>query len=200
LTFIRFRGCLSSDFYAGYNAYHGRHQRCWVRLLRDLPGTLRVLREGRPAEQTVARWAEAVRALYDQARAALRRPRPRPPSAAERRSLFLHFEERARKLGLTYAKQAGHPCHTLAHRLLRHHGELFQFVRTPGVSPDNNPAERSLRHLVITRKISGGGQSPGGTQTWLALASFFGTWQARGLNPFTECLALLCHTLSFHRV
>jgi hypothetical protein len=32
----RFRGHLVSDFYGGYNQYAGRHQRCWVHLLRDL--------------------------------------------------------------------------------------------------------------------------------------------------------------------
>ena len=70
-------------------------------------------------------------------------------------------------------------------------------MRTPDVRPDNNQAERSLRPLVITRKISGGSRSPDGTQTRLALASLFATWLARGLNPFTECLALLRHRDSF---
>ena len=69
-----------------------------------------------------------------------------------------------------------------------------------GSAPTTNHAERSLRHLVITRKISGGSQSAGGTQTRLALASFFGTWQTRGLNPFTECLALLRYPLSFQQI
>lgn len=191
-----FRGCLSSDFYAGYNAYHGRHQRCWVHLLRDLHD----LRQDHPTDETVAAWTQAVRTLYDQALAVRRRPRRRPWSPVERQARFTHFEERARNLGLAYAQRPTHPCHTLAHRLLRHHGELFQFLRTPGVSPDNNHAERSLRHLVVTRKISGGSQSTSGTQTRMALASFFGTWQARGLNPFTACLALLRHPLCFHQV
>ena len=34
--------------------------------------------------------------------------------------------------------------------------ELFVFVAEPDVPSDNNPAERSLRHVVISRKISGG--------------------------------------------
>ncbi len=56
---------------------------------------------------------------------------------------------------------------------------------------DNNGAERSLRHLVTARKISGGTRSPAGTETKMALASVFGTWAARGLNPFSQCLQLL---------
>src|SRR5947209_8269973 len=60
----------------------------------------------------------------------------------------------------------------------------------------NNLAERSVRPLVIARKISGGTRSPKGSQTRMGLASLFGTWMAQGLNPFHQCLALLSSTTS----
>ena len=41
------------------------------------------------------------------------------------------------------------------------------------------------------RKISGSSRSEEGTQTRLTLASLLGTWAARNLNPFVECLAAL---------
>jgi hypothetical protein len=82
----------------------------------------------------------------------------------------------------------------LAKRLLRHEAELFQFVRVAGVPADNNLAERGVRGLVVTRKISGGSRGAAGTATRMALASLVGTWQARGLNPFEEALALLRQT------
>jgi hypothetical protein len=41
------------------------------------------------------------------------------------------------------------------------------------------------------RKISGGSRSDDGSKTRLTLASLLGTWGARQLNPFTECLAAL---------
>ena len=44
-------------------------------------------------------------------------------------------------------------------------------------------AERSLRPLVVSRKISGGTRSEQGTGTKMTLASLFGTWRAQGLNP-----------------
>ena len=40
-----------------------------------------------------------------------------------------------------------------------HIKELFVFVAEPEVPPDNNAAERSLRHLVVSRKVSGGTRS-----------------------------------------
>ena len=44
-------------------------------------------------------------------------------------------------------------------------GELFVFVAHPQVPPDNNAAERSVRPVVISRKISGGTRSERGTET-----------------------------------
>ena len=61
----------------------------------------------------------------------------------------------------------------------------------PAVPSDNNAAERSLRHLVISRKISGGTRSERGTERKMTLASLFGTWRVQGLNPLTACRQLL---------
>ena len=49
------------------------------------------------------------------------------------------------------------------------YGELFVFVSRPEAPPENNPAERSLRHLVVSRKISGGTRSEQGTDSKMAL-------------------------------
>ncbi|MBF6614865.1 MAG: transposase [Chloroflexi bacterium] len=67
--------------------------------------------------------------------------------------------QRAKKLGLQYAQakeHGGHPCHALCKRLLRHQDELFQFVLVPGLAAHNNLAERSIRPVVVMRKVSGG--------------------------------------------
>ena len=78
-----------------------------------------------------------------------------------------------------------------ARRIERHIKELFVFVAEPDVPADNNPAERSLRHLVISRKVSGGTRSERGTESKMTLASIFGTWRAQGLNPLAACRQLL---------
>ena len=79
----------------------------------------------------------------------------------------------------------------LCRRIERHIKELFVFVAEPEVPADNNPAERSLRHLVISRKVSGGTRSEQGTESKMTLASIFGTWRAQGLNPLAACRQLL---------
>ena len=70
-------------------------------------------------------------------------------------------------------------------------GELFVFVEDPAVPATNNAAERSLRHLVTTRKISGGTRSAAGTATKMTLATLFGTWRLQGRDPLAACRALL---------
>jgi hypothetical protein len=181
----RFRGVLVSDFYAAYNLIPGLHQRCWSHLLADL----HELKEAHAEKADVQEWALAVRQLYDEAQAWLA-AHPTPPTE-ERQQQYATLYQRACALGQCYCFQTGHPCWALAKRLLRHQEELFQFVLRPDVPADNNLAERSLRPLVIMRKISGGTRSGEGSKTRLTLASLFATWQARHLNPFLECLAAL---------
>ena len=79
----------------------------------------------------------------------------------------------------------------LCRRIERHIKELFVFVSHPEAPSDNNAAERSLRHLVVSRKISGGSRSEQGSHSKMTLASLFGAWRAKGLNPFLETRRLL---------
>jgi len=181
----QFSGYLVTDFYCAYNNYSARQQRCWVHFLRDL----HALRVDHVRDAEVRRFVRRVIALYRLGRWAARRPTPLP--AAQRLVLARRLDKEAQRLGLRYAQHKGHPCQTLARRLLRHQGELFAFVHVDGLAPDNNLAERAVRPVVITRKISGGTRSPEGSATRLTLASLCYTWLARGLNPFHACLALL---------
>jgi transposase len=181
----QFTGHLVSDFYCGYNDYAGKKQRCWVHLLRDLHH----LKEAHPQDADVEGWAQAVRATYDQASVWLGAHAQAPPE--EREAQYVTLTSQTHLLGLRYARAKAHPCQALAKRLLRHEDELFQFVLVEGLSADNNLAERAIRPLVVIRKVSGGSRSAAGTKTRLALASLFHTWQARGENPFEQCLALL---------
>ncbi len=195
-TDTQFKGTLVTDFYAAYNDLPCEHQRCWVHLLRDLHNLKEEYKEHKENEQ-VLEWAGAVRKLYDQGQAFLHDPHSHgPPSQQEREVMYIELMEGAKELGSRYAQaklHKEHPCHTLCKRLLRHLEELFQFVLKPGLSADNNLAERSIRSLVVMRKVSGGSQSPRGSATRMTLASLFATWRAQGLNPFLQCFFLLSH-------
>lgn len=185
----QFKGTLCTDFYAAYNDLPCEHQRCWVHLLRDVHS----LKEEHKDDEQVLEWAKELRKLYDQGQAVLHHPHG-PPSQEEREVVYIELIEGARELGSRYAQakpHREHPCHTLCKRLLLHLEGLFQFVLQPGLLADNNLAERSIRPLVVARKVSGGSQSPKGSATRMALCSLFATCRAKHLNPFQECFFLL---------
>lgn len=183
-------GVLGSDFYAGYNVHEGLHQRCWVHFLRDV----HKLKELHPTNEPLLAWATMVKDLYDEAVAWSEQaptltlsPRMLEQVRPEQQHVF------ERKLMDVCRPSLGTqtPQRVLCERVERFLPELFVFVAIPGVPAHNNLAERSVRPLVIARKISGGTRSPKGSHTRMGLASLFGTWMAQKLNPFHQCLAAL---------
>ena len=175
-----FSGVLVSDFYAAYHHYDGPKQRCWAHLLRDIHD----LRARYPDDAPLAQWADAVHQLYRQAKACTH------PQEASRRTAQLALERRLLALCQPFLDDPSATQAKLCRRIERHIKELFD-VAEPAVPSDNNAAERSLRHLVVSRKISGGTRSERGTDSKMTLASLFGTWRVQGLNPLTACRQLL---------
>ena len=201
-----FSGVLVSDFYAAYHHYGGPKQRCWAHpcssqgqaLLRDIHDLVALY----PKDAPLAQWAAAVHQLYVEARSFTH------PQARRRRTAQLAWERQLLVICQPFlpALPASPSCQpfladrlALQGRLCRRierlprtgYGELFVFVAEPDVPSDNNAAERSLRHLVISRKVSGGTRSERGTESKMTLASIFGTWRAQGLNPLAACRQLL---------
>jgi transposase len=176
-------GVLTTDFYAAYDTCGLQRQRCWAHLARDV----HALRDAYLERPDVQAWCTAVLVLKTKALAL----DTTTLSLSERAHLATQLEQQTHALARCYWKTRTHPAHTLAKRLYRYEGELFTFIRVPGVAATNNLAERSIRPFVIARKISGGTRSPTGSQIRCDLATVFQTWAARGLNPFTACLAAL---------
>jgi transposase len=179
-----FAGVLVSDFYKAYDHVRTSKQRCWAHLLRDA----HELRTQQPTDARVQTWVDDLHRLYRDA-AAFVATAPTDPLA--RTAAAGGFDARLLALAQPWLADKTAPQHTLAKRITQYLGELLTFVREVDVPPDNNAAERSLRHLVTARKISGGSRSSHGTNTKMALATLFGTWRAQGANPFLACRQLL---------
>lgn len=128
---------------------------------------------------------EAVHKVYQQAKAF------RSDDGQERIRSQLEYEQRLLEICRPFMDHPLAVQARLCRRIERHIKELFVFVANPLVPADNNQAERSLRHLVTARKISGGTRSSAGSDAKMVLASFFGTCRARGLNSLPECRHLL---------
>jgi|YNPNPStandDraft_1061719.scaffolds.fasta_scaffold64699_1 transposase len=179
-----FAGTLVSDFYGGYNRMEGQHQRCWAHLLRDI----HELKEKWPTATETLAWAEEVHALYRRAQEyCARHPEARPKERVAQQHIF---ERELLALVAPYLQREC-PQQVLCKRIANFLPELFTFVADPRVPADNNAAERSIRPLAVSRKVSGGTRSPQGTQTKGILATIFGTWRAQHLNPFVACCNLL---------
>ena len=109
------------------------------------------------------RWAAAVHRLYEEAKAFSH------PQARRRRTAQLAWERRLLAICRPFLSDPSAVQGKLCRRIERHIKELFVFVAEPDVPSDNNPAERSLRHLVISRKVSGGTRSEQGTESKMTL-------------------------------
>jgi len=157
---VRFwRPVASARTAAEFNHLPGVKQRCWAHLWRDIDA----LEHEYPEDKVLAAWVAGVRAIYDLAIA----PRPATEEGATPGAMRAR-ERRARR----YEQQIlamcpetlapDRPEATLVKRIRRYRQELFTFVRDPAVPHTNNAAERSLRPLVIARKVSGGTRSQEG--------------------------------------
>ena len=181
-----FAGVVSCDFYAGYNKL-GVLQRCWFHLLKDAK-ELAELNADRP--ETLA-WVEALKALYEEAKAFSLVAVELPTDCRVRRKARRRFEQLAVALARPYAKDPDAPQRVLAQRIIKHRHELFVFISDPAVPATNNLAERSLRPAVVARKISGGTRSSKGSDTKMGLMSLFGTWQVQDKPLLQSCRQLL---------
>jgi hypothetical protein len=175
-----FGGILVTDFYAAYDHLPGRKQRCWAHLWRDIDA----LETEYPQDGELTAWVAGVRAIYDLARG--ERPAAEqgttPEAAHARAARARRYEQQLLALCPETMPQ-DRPEVTLAKRIRRYLQELFTFVAVPGVPHTNNAAERSLRGVVIARKVSGGTRSAAGSSCRMRLASIAATARLRGLDP-----------------
>ena len=69
--------------------------------------------------------------------------------------------------------------------------KLFTFLRVKGVEPTNNLSERSVRFLVIMRKICFGTRSAAGSESHSVLPSLLQTARRQGSDALKFLVTLL---------
>lgn len=183
-----FGGILVSDFYGVYDHLPGLKQRCWAHLWRDIDD----LEHEYPEDADLAAWVAGIRAIYDLA-TGNRPPEEQgmtPQAIRARQARARRYEQQLVAL-CPETLTGDRPEVTLAKRIRRYRQELFTFVANPAVGHTNNAAERTLRPLVIARKISGGTRSVTGSSTRMTLASLAATARLRGDDPTDVFLRVL---------
>jgi transposase len=183
-----FGGTLVSDFYAAYNTVNCRQQKCLTHLLRELRETAarsppfaagRFYRHCKRLTRDLLDLKKRWEQLDDQAYAA---------SAAR-------LERRLANLADTHRRDADADARRLAERLSRHREQLTAFLWERGVDGTNNAAERALRPIVVTRKVSGGSRSPAaGAKATAVLASLLRTARQQGRDVMETLKQLLINS------
>lgn len=192
----RFGGTLVADAYASYNEVHPKdRQSCLAHIktkAKELEAELTLLK-GKAADPAARSFCQSIQAWVRNACQAHQRlcRGPWRAKSAKRKGQALRKELRALcTVALRYAK-----AEAFRKRLSGPQQKLlFTCFRRPQVPPTNNQAERSLRPLVIMRKVVHGTRSDKGLQNHSVLRSLFETARRQGKQPHQFFLTLLTKT------
>jgi len=189
----RFHGTLVADGYASYNGVHPKdRQSCLAHIktkAKELQQELALLK-GKAADPDALQFCQSIQGWVRDACQVHQRLCRGPWRAKS-----------ARRKGRTLRKQLCALCVTplrsaraeaFRKRLSGPQQKLlFTCFRRPQVPPTNNQAERSLRPLVIMRKVVQGTRSEKGLENHSVLRSLFETARRQGKKPHEFFLALL---------
>ena len=192
----RFAGTLVADGFASYNCVHPKdRQSCLAHIktkAKELDAELALL-PGPAADPAARQFCQDIQGWVRTACQAhhqlCRRPWRVP--AAKRKGQALR-----RQLCTLCATALGYPkAEAFRKRLMGPEQKLlFTCFRRPKVPPTNNQAERSLRPLVIMRKVIQGTRSAHGLENHSVLRSLFETARRQGKKPHAFFLVLLTRT------
>jgi transposase len=192
----RFDGTLVADGFASYNCVHPRdRQSCLAHIktkAKELEAELALLK-GKAADPDARQFCQNIQGWVRDACQAHHRLARKPwrAKAAKRQGQVWR-----RQLRTWCATPLRYPkAETFRKRLLGPEQKLlFTCFRRPKVPPTNNQAERSLRPLVIMRKVIQGTRSDHGLENHSVLRSLFETARRQGKKPHEFFLALLTKT------
>lgn len=168
-----YEGVLTCDGWTSYPKVVPRIQRCWAHLLRE-------------AKWHAEQYAGQALRLYEELCeifTKIKQLRHRRLLSWERQAWFRKLQQQmARAIGRANAYQE---LRKLATKM--EHGLEYWFtcVLYPDIEPTNNHAERTLREVVVQRKITGTLRNERGTHILEVLMSVLTTWKLQGLNTFS---------------
>jgi transposase len=151
-----FRGTLCTDRHGAYN-WVERRGLCWAHLLRNFEKMSQApggkwygpcLRNA--ASRIMTTWYSHARGEIDE--------------AAMLKSMEVERRRVEKTLRWAFAQEIFLPVHRQAEAILKQEHQLWTFLDTPGLPPDNNLAERAMRRGVLWRKRSYGTNSPAGSR------------------------------------
>lgn len=168
------KGVLVVDRYNGYNKVPCKIQYCYAHLLREVED----LEKGFPDNSEIKAFVGSFAPLLSEA------IRLRGENISNRK-----FKRRANKIKRKIIKivnaKAKHPGIQRIQDIFRNNEQrLYHWTKSKDIPADNNFAERELRPLVISRKLSFGSQSDNGAKTREILMTVLHTLRKQTDNPY----------------
>ena len=182
-----YSGVIICDGYGGYNKICCLLQRCWVHILRNGKELLKK----NPDNTELEAWFKGIHEIYKSACERKNEAEYSDIPEYRREKIRLEYEERIMEHVSKMSSSSIKAVCTYADFFRKHQPELFVFMQYIEVISENNPAERAIRPLVISRKISGGTRSEKGTETKMILVSLFETLKLRGIDQITAIKRML---------
>lgn len=165
-----FPGVVICDFYAAYNCID-KTQRCLVHLLRDIKKEREVL-----SSKLLERFDQAVRAFINDGL----KIQAMSDCDAKEKAIGKLEKQLDKIIRMPVTKGRGE---TLIKRMQKYRNDLIRFVTHPGIEFHNNRAERQLRPMVITRKISFGSNTERGALRHCILNTVVETCKLQKVDP-----------------
>jgi transposase len=188
-----FDGTLISDAYAAYNAVHATHrQTCWSHIAARCKELVQQMEMTAPpiAVPKAARFCRQLKKFASRLCDLGGRLHHHKLTLPKARAMIPRLERELKRLAGQPRDFA--PAETLRDRLInKDPDKLFTFLRVPEVEPTNNHSERSIRSLVIMRKICFGTRSAAGSESHGILASLLETARRQGRSQIDFLVALL---------
>ena len=167
----QYKGIVTSDGHTVYRKIGSEQQRCWAH----------ILRESKELNEQY-KWYTCHHNNLTRIFAKLKRFRTNPPPLEKRVELKKKLEQ---ETTLIADALDGHKEYrTFAVKLRNAIPHLFTCLINLFVEPTNNIAERSLRELIVIRKIIGGLRRQNGARTMETIVSMLATWKQQGKNPY----------------
>jgi transposase len=173
----QYAGIVTSDGHSVYRKIGSAQQRCWAHIIRESKS----LKEEHELY-------ECHHNNLTKIFAKLKRIRAKPPPLKKRLKLKVELEQET--TDIVDALDGHSEYRTFAVKLRNAIPSLFTCIIHLFVEPTNNIAERSLRELIVIRKIIGGLRRETGARTMETIVSMLATWKQQEKEPY--------HTLKQH--
>lgn len=172
-----FKGLLTRDGCDSYNGVGSDQQICWVHMLRKAHEYCE--RDGASPEMILLK--DTLKCCYRKILKWHKRKHGMPERQKYHDRMKMMFKNLAKrkwkaKDAKTFVKEW----------LIQHENRLVTFLKYPDSKPENNDAERSIRPMVIFRKITGGSKSEKGIKATDINMSIIETWKKQNLSIINQ--------------